>query len=119
MSMTKLVESIFDYKDNDGYNCMIVSFDMIAKYRNKTGSVPDSSMKMFNEIEWTISYLIKLAEDNELNLTNILNWVGEDGQTLFWKAANNSESLALELLAKNVDVKTVDDLFQTVSFEVS
>ena len=95
---------------------MINSFDMIVKYQNETGNDPDSSMEMFNEIESTILYLIKLAGDNELNFENILNWVGWDGQTLFWNAANNSESLALELLAKNVDVKTVD--YRTVSVNI-
>ena len=76
-------------------------------------------MEMFNEIESTILYLIKLAEENKLNLKNILNWVAEDGQTLFWNAALYSEPLTLELLSRNVDVKTVDYLFQTVSFKVS
>ena len=118
MNMTELVETIFDYKSKNGYNCMMSPFEMIGYYHNETGNVPDSSMEMFNEIESTILYLIKLAEDNKLNLENIINWVTEDGQTLFWRASLNSESLALELLSRNVDVKTVDSLFQTVSFKV-
>ena len=74
---------------------------------------------MFNEIESTIFYLIKLAEDNKLDMDKILNWVTEDGQTLFWNAAFYSESLALELLTRNIDVKTVDHLFQIPCFKVS
>ena len=115
----KLVESIFDYKSKDGYNCMIVSFDMMARYTNETGNLPDSSMPMFNEIESTLFYLIKLADDNKLNMDKILNWTGDNGRTLFSNAAFYSESLATELLKRNVDVKTVDDLFQTPSFRVS
>ena len=76
-------------------------------------------MPMFNEIESTIFYLIRLAEDNKLNMDKILNSMTENGKTLFWYAANNSESLALELLKRNVDVKTVDHLFKTPSFYVS
>ena len=119
MNMPKLVESIFNYKSKNGTNCLIISFEMMAKYHNKTGKLPDSSMPMFNEIESTILYLIKLAEDNKLNMDKILNWVNKIGKTLFWNAAYYSESLALELLKRNVDVKTVDHLFRTPSFRVS
>ena len=68
MNMPKLVESVLNYKDKDGYNCMIISFDMMSRYPHETGKLPDSSMSMFNEIESTILYLIKLAEDNKLNM---------------------------------------------------
>ena len=119
MNMQKLAESIFSYKDKNGANCLIFSFDMIAKYQNETRSLPDSSMPMFNEIESTIFYLIKLADDNNLNLDKILNSLTEDGVTLFWNATLYSESLALELLSRNVDVKIVNHLFQTTSFRVS
>ena len=98
---------------------MIISFDMMAKYQIETGNLPDSSMKMFNKIESTICYLIKLVENNKLNLNKILNWVAEDGMTLFFRATVYSESLAIELLKRNVDVKIVDNLFQTLSFRVS
>ena len=119
MSMSKLAESIFDYEDKYGNNCMLISFDMIANYFNETGNFADSGIPMYNEIESNILYLIKLAEANKLNMKKILNWTADDGMTLFWRAAFYSESLAIELLKKNVDVKTVDDLFQTPAFRVS
>ena len=119
MNMSNLVESIFDYKNKNGLNCIIASIDMIGWYKIKTGNFPDSSMPMFNETESTVLFLIKLAEDNKLNINNILNWVPDNGQTLFWKAAFFTESLALKLLSRNVDVKTVDHKFETVSFRVS
>ena len=119
MNMPKLIESIFNYKNENGTDCLIISFDMMAKYYNETGNFPDSSLLMFNEIESTILCLIKRAEDNKLNMDEILNLVTENGKTLFHHATIFSESLALELLTSNVDVKTIDDLFQTPSFEVS
>ena len=119
MIMPKLVESIFDYKNKNGSNCMLISFEMMNRYNIETGNFSDSSMPMFNEIESTLFYLIKLAEDNKLNMDKILNWTANDGETLFKSAAWYSESLATELLKRNVDVKTVDNLFQTPSFEVS
>ena len=117
--MSTLLKSIFNYKDKNGINCLIISFDMMIWYHHETGNVPDSSMPLFNEIETTILYLIKLAEDNKLNMDKILNSVTANGKTLFMNAALYSESLALELLKRNVDVKTVDDSFQTPSFRVS
>ena len=123
--MPKLVESIFNYKDKDGDNCLIVSFDLIGQYqianrkKRKTPKYPNSNMPMFDEIELTILFLIELAENNNLNMDKILNTVNEGGKTLFWNAAFNYEWLALELLGRNVDVKTVDHLFQTPLFQVS
>ena len=92
---------------------------MMTGYQSETGKFPDSSMPMFNEIESTFFYLIKVAEDNKLNMNKILNYVTESGRTLFAHAAKFSESLALELLTRNVDVKTVDQMFQTPVFKVS
>ena len=119
MKMMKLLESIFNYKDIDGSNCLIDSFRMIGAYASETGNRPDSSLPMFNEIESTIFYLIKLAEDNNLNMDKILNSVTANGKTLFWHVAFFSEPLALELLSRKVDVKIVDHFFQTSSFRVS
>ena len=119
MNMPQLAKSIFDHKNKNGINCLIVSFNMMRLYENETGNKPDSSVPMFNEIESTVLYLIKLAEDNKLNMDKILNWMAENGMNLFYGAALYSESLALELLRRNVDVKTVDNLFRTPPFRVS
>ena len=117
LTIKKLVESTLNFKNKDGYNCLIVSFSLMTSYQNETRKIPTSSMPMFDEIESTIFYLIKLADDNKLSMNKILNSV--TGQSLFWNASFFYESLALELLTRNVDVKTVDYLFQTVSFRVS
>ena len=91
MALPKLVETIFDYKDDEGDNCMIQSFRIMSAYHTTTGSLPDSSMKMTIEVESTLFYFIKLAEDSGLNISKILNWTSFNGTTFFWYTANYSE----------------------------
>ena len=120
MDMSELAESIFSYScKEDGYTCLLTLFDMVVGYHNRTDKYPDSSLPMFNEIESTAFYLIKMAEDNKLNMDKVLNCTADDGITLFWNAAIYSESLASELLKRNVVVTTVDYKFLIPSFQVS
>ena len=119
MNVSTLTETIFDFKDDTGHNCIMTSFEMMLCYENTTKKFTNSTMPMFCEIETTILYLIKLAEDNALNVHQILNWTTENGATLFFGATWYSESLAKELLKYNVDVKTVNNQFLTPSFRVS
>ena len=118
MSTPRLVESVFEY-NVDGFNCLLILFDMMVGYNNQTGNLPDSSLPMFTEIESTAFYLIELAGKNKLIMSDILNWTADNGLTLFQRAAWFSELLARELLKKNVIVTTVDNTFQTPSFRVS
>ena len=55
----------------------------------------------------------------DLNMDDILNYTGNDGTTLFSNAALFSESLANELIKKNVVVTTVNNMFQIPPFRVS
>ena len=123
MDMAKLAKSIFELVNKNGNSCLLIVFDMMSWYRNQTDKrdkYPDSRMPMFTEIESTVRYLLKLAEDNNLNMDKIINWTGDDGRTLFSNAACYSESLASELLKKNVVVvTTVDNLFRIPRFRVS
>ena len=119
MDMTALAKSIFEFADNQRYTCLLALFDMMNIYQNETGKYPDRSMPMFNEIESTALYLIETAENNKLNMDTILNWTTEDGRTLILNASLYSESLASELLKKNIVVTTVDNLFQIPHFQVS
>ena len=119
MDTATLAKSIFEFTVNEGYSCLLVLFDMMIKYHNQTSKLPDSNLPMFDEIESTVFYLIKMAEDNNLKMDEILNRTTNNGTTLFFQAALYSESLASELLKKNVVVTTVDNLFQTPSFRVS
>ena len=120
MDMATLAKSIFEFVDEDGYNCLLIVFDMMHRYKNRTRKYPDSSMPMFTEIESTVRYLLKLAEDNNLDMDKIINWTGLNGDTLFANAACYSESLANELLKKKVVVvTTVDNRFMIPTFAVS
>ena len=119
MDTRKLVKTIFDFSNADGFNVLMALFDMNVRYANQTGNAPDSSLPMFNEIESIAFFLIEMAEDNELDMNRVLNWTANDGQTLFSIATQFSETLARELLKRNVVVTTVDNLFQIPSFRVS
>ena len=118
MDTATLAKSIFELVNNEGYTCLLVLFNMMAGYHNQTGKLPDSNLQMFDEIESTAFYLIEMAEDKNLKMDDILNWTTDDGTTLFFQAAFFSESLARELLKKNVVVKTVDNLLDIPSFRV-
>ena len=120
MDMETLIKSMFELVNEDGTNCLLMLFDMITEYNNRTGKMPNSNLPIFNEVESTAFFLIKLAEENKLDMNAILNWTANDGDTLFSKAAYLSESIASELLKKQVVVvTTVDNLFQIPPFRVS
>ena len=97
----------------------MILFDMMVKYYIQTLKFPDSNLPMFDEIESAAIYLIKMAEDNNIDMDDILNWTTKSGITLFRLAALFSESLASELLKKNVVLTTVDNLFAIPPFRVS
>ena len=119
MDMKKLVKSIFQFVNRNGQTCLMILFDMMLRYRNKTRKYPDSTMPMFVRIESTALYLIKMAEKQKLNMDRILNWTANDGMTLFSYAAFFSETLSSQLLGRNIIVTTVDHSFQIPSFRVS
>ena len=119
MDIVELVDSIFRYTDEEGNTSLMVLFQLAAGYWNQTGKYPDSTMPIMKEIESSAFYLLKLAEDNNLNMDHILNRTANNGITLFFIAARFSETLASELLKKNVVVTTVDYKFQIPTFRVS
>ena len=119
MDMQTLAKSIFELANIERFNCLLILFDMMSRHKIKTGKYPHSSMPMFNEIESTTLYLMKVAEDNKLNMDNILNWTADNGTTLLWLTSMYSESLASKLMEMNVTVTTVDSLFQIPTFRVS
>ena len=88
------------------------------KLRNND-NVPDASTGLFCEIEATVEYLIQLADQHKLNMTQILNHKTKDGVTLFDQAAYFSEKVANMLIQRNVKVNTVDQKFMIPLFRVS
>ena len=116
---TRLKTSVFAYQDQVGWNCLISAFQLMGQYENLNGNYPEVSTGLFTEIEATVEYLIQLAEQHDLDMRQILNHKTKNGTTLFWQAASFSEKLAKILLEKNVEVKTVDNIFMTPQFRVS
>ena len=99
---------------------MIAAFDLTATYRNRNNdNFPSASTGLFREIEATVEYLIRLGDQYNLNMDEILNHKTKDGITFFWQAAYYSEKLAKILIQRNVKVNTVDQKFLTPSFRVS
>ena len=80
---------------------------------------PSASTGLFREIEATIGYLIRLGDQYNLNMDEILNHKTKNGTTLFYKAAYYSEKIGKILIQRNVKVNTVDHKFMTTSFRVS
>ena len=99
---------------------MIASFDLMGYYTyHNNDNYPDASTGLFREIEATIEYLIRLGDQYNLNMNEILNHKAKDGTTLFYQAAYYSEKMAKILIQRNVKVNTVDEKFMTPSFQVS
>ena len=98
----------------------MIAFDMMTQYKNRNNeNFPSASTGLFSEIEATIEYLIRLGDQYNLNMDEILNHKAKDGKTLFYKAAIYSEKLAKILIQRNVKVNTVDDKFMIPIFRVS
>ena len=92
----------------------------MTRYVNENNrNFPSASTGLFREIEATIEYLIRLGDQYNLNMDEILNHKTNDGHTLFWWAAYYSEKVAKILLQRNVKVNTVDHKFMTPPFKVS
>ena len=98
---------------------MIAAFDLMSWYKIKTKNFPDASVGLFNEKEATIEYLIRLGDQHNLNMGEMLNHKGRNGTTLFDQAAYFSKNLAKMLLQRNVKVNTVDHKFMIPIFRVS
>ena len=70
-SEKNVVESIFDYEDQEGYTCMISLFDMATSYRKMNKKYPAGPM--LRDIEESFVYLIELAKNFDLDFEKIIN----------------------------------------------
>ena len=92
----------------------------MAKYKNRNNdNYPSASTGLFSEIEATVEYLIRLGDQYNLNMDEILNHKTKNGVTLFTQAAYYSKKVAKILIQRNVKVNTVDQKFLTPFFRVS
>lgn len=108
--------NVLKKQDSDGNNCLTVIFEVPVRYHNDTKKWPSSTEDVMREITKTVWHLINLADRYQLD---ILNHLRNDGVTLFALATRYSEELAVELLNRNVQVKSVNNVFLTPSFRVS
>ena len=92
---------------------------MSAYKHHNNDNYPDASTGLFSEIEATVEYLIRLGDQYNLNMDEILNHKAKNGTTLFYMAAYYSEKLAKILIQRNVKVNTVDSRFMIPTFRVS
>ena len=113
------MKSTLEFTHETGVNCLMVSFQQMCRYINKTGQYPTSSTGMFTEIETTILFLIEQGEKHGVDMSTILNTRNKGGETLFYWATMYSEKIALTLLESNVIVTTITSNFNTPWFKVS
>ena len=113
------MNSIFEFTNETGTNCLIISFQSMWRCKKKTKKYPTSSTGMFSDIERTIIFLIEEGEKHGLDMNTILNTSDKHGGTLFHKATIYSEKIALALLERNVIVNTITSDFMTPRFKVS
>ena len=116
-SERNVVESVFDYEDQQGGSCMIALFDMANWYRIENNDNYPSG-RMLLDIEDSVAYLIDLAKKFDLDLNNILNRTTKDGETLFSQASTFSEKITKLLIKEKVKVNSINDKFMTPFFRV-
>ena len=114
-TINEMMTKIFEYQGQNGWNCLIVCYGMLANYRNKGNDPNRTPMK--KSIEDTIEFLIEMGRDNGVDMVAVINCVTKTGQTLFWTSSAFSEKVALFLITLNVKVNEIDHLFITVQFQ--
>ena len=107
------MKSILEYTDKFGNNCLMVSFQPMWQYNDRTDEDPTTSTGMFTEIEETILYLIKEGEKYGVDMKTILDTRNKSGSTIFSLATKYSENIALALLERDVTVNTIISKFNT------
>ena len=86
--------------------------------------VHERYLRLGDELINTLFHLIQLGYENDVDMDKVLNFIGNDGCTLF-SLAIHSEELTKFLVRKRVRVNTLDHQFQipclnvrlTLSFE--
>ena len=115
--MKTLIQSILKFKV-EGSNCLHALFGATKSYLEENHHFADSSIEMFTEIESLFIHLLQLAEQNNLDMDNIINYADDSGDSLFRLAATYSEKISLELISRKVKVNRIDNEFVTPSFKV-
>ena len=114
----EIIQSIFEY-DHNGGNCLFAAFGMMRDYLAETKQCPNSSIDMYNEIESLIIYFLRLAEQYNVDLEQVINYTNEGGQSIFHLAILFTEKVSSELIRRNVKVNKIDNRFSTPYFMVN
>ena len=88
----KLVESVFEYQRREGFNSLIIMFQMATKNRHENNDKYPSG-PMLRSIEESCFYMIDLAKSSNLNMDRVLNHTTKTGRTLFDRASTYSERI--------------------------
>ena len=101
----KVIADVLEYNLN-GYGCLM------------TALVSKPFMQICNELEKTVFHLIQLGYDNNVDMDKVLNYIGNDGCSLF-SLAFGSEKLTKFLIKKRVRANTIDHQFEIPCLHVS
>ena len=122
-SEEKVVRSVFEFHDHEGFNCLTGIFGMPIWYRNEKREYPSGPMLI--EIEKSCQYLIQLAKTAKLDLEKVLNHTTDSGDNFFFNASVYSETITKQLLSetnehgnKIVRVNSISHSFVTPIFRV-
>ena len=113
----KVIESVFEFQNQSGFNCLISIFDMAVHNRIANNNEFPSGL-MLGDIEESCLHMIELAKSSDLDLEKVLNHPTKNGQTLFFLASINSELITRRLLLEPVRANSITDKFITPYFRV-
>ena len=113
------IKDVLEYEDKDGTNCLIALFHVLKRHRNEGAGKDPSGTEMAIEVEKSVEYLIELGENEGLEMNKISEKTNKSGQTLFENATFYSPDLALQLLNRGINTKSIDEKFMTPQFKVS
>ena len=116
----QLAEKIFNFRNQNGFNCLIVLFNYAIK--RATHKLDDTKLSltkpMIREIEDSCYFLIRFAESNNLDMKTLLNARTKNGNTMFNQASRYSKLVATYLLEFGVNINSVNGNFLTPSCKV-
>ena len=106
-SEEKVVEQVFEFRNQTGSNSLIILFEMADGY--KLHNLKKPSAAMLCDIEDSCLYLIEMIKSVNLDLNKILNYkASKNSRTLFFAASTYSKKIKQLLLKENVQVCKID-----------
>ena len=121
-SKKQLFHTIFNCEVR-GENCLMSTFKFFIMknlYSNDSFDVEKfiKTHHIICHLESTFLHLIKLAEDNNVDMSSLINFSNEVGVSIFHRATRWSLNLTIELLRLNVNVNRISERFETPLMKV-